>query len=273
MNCSHCGAPVGGQETFCSNCGAPLPRPAQPMGGPAPAGPTPAGARLFSVICDSLFLALCILLTVAGGLAVISGSIPLLTVLAVIFLWLLYSASKRGQLAVPQFKYLSGTATAAYVLSWVALVALILSFFLLLLSSSVLKSAGVSLDDLWSRIADALNGQIPPALIALFSRSLVWIILTVIIVGVVAAVISLLATRTLRLFLRSVAQSAESGVPAFTKSKQARVWLIVLAVGSGIAAVSSLSSGAVVSALSNGSMCAALIIGSMLIKKYFPEED
>lgn len=273
MNCSHCGAPVGGQETFCPNCGAPLPRPAQPMGGTAPAGPTPAGARLFSVICDSLFLALCILLTVAGGLAVFSGSIPLLTVLAVIFLWLLYSAGKRGQLAVPQFKYLSGTATAAYVLSWVALVALILSFFLILFLLPVLKNAGFSLDDLWSRIADAVNGQIPPALIALFSRTIVWFILAVMIVGAVAAVISLLATRALRLFLRSVAQSAESGVPAFTKSKQARVWLIVLAVGNGIAAVSSLSSGAVASALTNGSMCAALIIGAMLIKKYFPEED
>ncbi|MBQ7171419.1 MAG: zinc-ribbon domain-containing protein [Clostridia bacterium] len=284
MYCNHCGAPVDGQNVFCPNCGAPLsngaapengfaPNPdTAPNGGFAPGGPTPAGSRLFAVIRDEFFLALCILLTVSAGLSVLSASLPILTILAAIFLWMLYSAGKRGQLAVVQFKNLSGTATAAYVLLWVAVGFLALGIALLLLFLPALKANDISLAALWSRISDAFDSLMPSFPAELLSRYLLLVLFVVLIFGAISAVISLLATRTLRLFLRSVSQSAETGVPAFVKCEKARVWLIVLGVFSGIAAVSSLSGGQFFSALASGSMCAAEILGAMLIKKYFADQ-
>ncbi len=277
MYCNHCGASIDGQTVFCPNCGAPVQNGTAPengtppYGGYAPGAPTPAGSRLFAVIRDNFFLALCILLTVSAGLFILSGSVPLLTILAVIFLWILYSEGKRGQLAVVQFKNLSGTATAAYVLWWVAVGFLALAAVLLLLLIPVFEANNVSLAALWLRITEALGTLLPAFLIHLLTRYFFLLLFSALILGSISAVISLLATRSIRIFLRSVAQSAQTGVPAFLKCQKARSWLIVLAVLSGITALSTISAGRFFPALASGSMCAAEILGAMLIKKYFSD--
>ena len=63
--------------------------------------------RLF--LQDPLFLALCILYSIHTGLSLISGDLPLLSILMTIFLWLFYSQGRNGLVAPNYIRCISGT--------------------------------------------------------------------------------------------------------------------------------------------------------------------
>ena len=261
MFCGNCGAQLYGQESFCPFCQTPLAAQAYPQ----QAMYSPAGMRVFGLVRDKLFSALCVLLTVSAGLSVISGSIPIITILAVIFLWILYSAAKRGQLDLSQIRSLYGTATASYIIAWIVFGLLLLAVALVLALIPVFSGYQSNLAEDLESIRNSYRYLFPDML---FLGSLFTVLIVTFVLLLLRLLLTVLAARAIRLFLRGVSDCERIGERAFNRAGDASTWLIILAVFGGISAALLLLYGSFFAAGASGTMCAAEIVGASLIKKY-----
>jgi len=110
MRCTNCGYESEDNFAFCQRCGA---------AAPETAPKNPAADKVFALLKDPLFLALCILFTCAGVLSWGNIGIPIIVVLLSIFLWLCYADAKNGMVNVHHLRYLSGTVYANYVIFYI----------------------------------------------------------------------------------------------------------------------------------------------------------
>ena len=111
MKCYKCGNEVEEGREVCPVCEASV------------INPSPLASKMLSLFGDKMFLAMCVLLSVAAGIGVISGGgFSVTTILFTIFLWLLYSDAKKSVVEVSKMRVISGTLFAQFVLSIISVV-------------------------------------------------------------------------------------------------------------------------------------------------------
>jgi len=260
MKCNHCSYESTDVFTVCPQCGTPV---------QASAASTVA-ERMTQMLKDPLFLVLCILISCATLFSLFVGGVPVIYVLATIFLWLLFAQSRKQTVNAQQLRNLSGTVYAAYVISYVGFAILAVCGVVLLALSSL---AGSATPELWEEMYLELNGTYFTGLDLtgdLLSSVLFVLCIVFILVGAVGIVINYFSLGNIHKFLKSVYQSVDAEKMLFVKYRVASTWLIVLGVLSGISAVQSLLTDAL-AFLSNGAGAAAMIVAGVYIKKYFPE--
>ncbi len=277
MNCPHCGNPVSEAESFCSVCGAPqaAQQPQQPQPPQQPVGLTLRQllARLFT---EPLFLTMCILESVSVAAAIFLNGIFSLGnivphvpgVLFVIFLWMLYAQSRKGDADPKSMRYISGTCFAVYIVNWV-------SAGVLMLSGLLLCAVSGALSGFMDTVMDAVLGSVSGINTVLDVFKLTGTALFVVIgimallTGVVTMLLNLFGYRNIHRFAQSAYRSAESGVWQPVQLKAAHTWLMVYGILQAIGALSRLSS--LSGLLGSGCGAAALIVASLWLRKHFPD--
>lgn len=278
MNCPHCGNPVSEAESFCSVCGAP--QAAQQPQPPVQQPQQPVGltlrqllARLFT---EPLFLTMCILESVSVAAAILLNGIfsfgNIVThvpgVLFVIFLWMLYAQSRKGDADPKSMRYISGTCFAVYIVNWVSAGALMLGGLLLC-------AVGGALSGFMDTVMDAVLGSVSGINAALDAFKLtgtaLFVVLGIIVIltGVVTMLLNIFGYRNIHRFAQSVYRSAESGVWQPVQLKAAHTWLMVYGILQALGALSSL--GSLSGLLGGGCGAAALIVASLWLRKHFPD--
>ena len=256
MKCNFCG--YESQEDFavCPVCSQNV----------APAAPVnPVGEKVMAALKDKLFLVLCILMTAAAGLSLISGRVPVLEALFSIFLWLAYSKAKNNVVDTNQLKNVSGTVYAQYVLMNVAAGIFLVCGVVCALLMGVLGMADFS-EELLSQFGE-FNLNIGGAL-AMASG---WIIFVVFAIAAgLILVINLLGWRKIHRFAKSVYQSINTYTDGVVYANAAKNWILAFGIIDGISA---LTSGDFMTILVGGAGAAASIIAYLLLNKYLTDKQ
>lgn len=278
MKCIHCGFESEGYA-FCPHCGRALPQApeAQPAA-EAPVEPTEnaglAAAHILQVLKDPLFLVVCILLSVTCVLQISVGGLPILQILAVIFLWLTYAKSRSDVPDREQLRNLSGTAYANYVIMNVASILTAVGGIMFLVSAGIVEALAEPGYDLLTELELDLDlgalfpvSNMDPGKLAASIFTGMGIIF--IVVAVVMFILNLKGMRPIHRFAKSLYQSLDADQLQFENCGKAGTWLMVFGIFCGISAVSSLSDLYYTAFLADGTQAAALIIASVLVKRYF----
>ena len=217
----------------------------------------PIIALLTDTFSSSVFLAATILLTVHVGLALISGSIPILTLLAIIAMWMGRSAAIKRNASgfLKPLKLLSGVAKAQFIIMWVlvGLIGLI----------GVVSIVGVNI---FSNLNVQLSGRLSSIPSIPAGVSLLVIGVAFIIAAVLVALINIFCYRTFSKTAHSLVTSYTSGRIEIVSLRATKAWLLVIAILTAPGALSSLP-GSVGAFFANGVLCAAYILLFIIAKK------
>ncbi|MBO4338510.1 MAG: hypothetical protein J5877_01150 [Clostridia bacterium] len=273
MNCPVCGAPVPPPEDkkpdYFSQANESYPQAGAPyaQNGFIPAAPmiNPLHAKTDMLVKDSLFLATCILNTVATALPLFGDfkGFNVIGVIVTIFLWLIYADGKKNILPNPaRIRIISGCIYATKVILYVVSGLLALMGLLCFFSASS-----------WIKyFTDAFNPGTVPAddFERLFSMGGWAIGIGFIFVAGFMAVLNYFSYGKIHKFVKSCYENIQTGVNALENRNITSVWLIVFTVIMGISAVANITNSPV-SAVSLGCQAATCVTSYLLIKKYYIE--
>lgn len=265
MKCIKCGFESPENFNFCSVCG-------QQQTPVEQISINPAADVVMPALKDNLFLAICILITIYCGLSLVSGALPLIQILATVFIWLVYSQSKKGFVSEKHLRSVSGTVYAGYVINNVAFG--IIAFCGIIIGGIFNLVVGVT--EFTEILAEALaeldmslsDINLTDEIFSFVGWFFGFVFLLIAIVGLV---VNILGYRKIHRFVKSVYQSVMYGAVNFKNVRGAKNWLMFFGVCTAISAVGSISSG--IAAISIGCLAAAQIIASVLIGKYIPSTE
>ena len=223
-----------------------------------------AKAKILPALKDTLFLVICILMTVSCGLSIIGGNIPLIAILLTVFSWLVYSAAKKDIADTKNLRSISGTVYASYIVMNVCAGIFIVCG---LLFGAVFSSIADSMDLIMDEIGP-MDEATRLVFDLLFSGS-GWIIAFVFLfMAGIILLINLLGYRKIHRFAKSVYVSIENHNPNMIEYADAtKTWLWVFGIFGAVGALFSITSG-VIATLAAGCDAAVAIIAAILIKKY-----
>ncbi|MBQ8740755.1 MAG: zinc ribbon domain-containing protein [Clostridia bacterium] len=279
MNCKNCGFEYGEQYDYCPNCGTPK-ADKQPTGEqptmPEPVSLNPAADRIMNALKDSMFLVLCILMSVSCVMSIAAGSLPLINILITVFLWLTYADASKGFVNENHLRSVSGTVYASYVITNVACVMLIVGGVLFGAVFGFITSTPEFISELEAALSvydfSEFNINISDIPQELWSLS-GWILgFMFIFIAAIGLVINILGMRKIHRFAKSVYQGIMFQKSELEKPRAAKNWLLFFGICSAISAMTSLAGGGIVATLATGSSAASAIIASILIDKYLIPE-
>ena len=262
MICNNCGNEFSEEYDFCPNCGAP--KPVQQV---APQGVISIIDKVQAALTDGMFLAACVLMSIASAASVVLNSFNVIYILTTVFMWVAYSKAASNSLESTHIKNLSGMVYAVYIINYVAygilfIATLILTAFLIFADSiepffseviNGLQTQGINVSEY---IEDGFLGFLGVFLLVVF-----------VIVCVIGIIINVVCYRKIHKFVKSVYQSMQSGTTQIDKVNAAKNWLIVLAVGTMLDAFSNEIFGLLL--IVPGCGAAALILCALIIKRHF----
>ena len=256
MKCNFCGYEAQENFAVCPVCNKEV----------APAAVVnPVGEKVMAALKDSLFLVLCILMTVGAFFGLLSDGFDVISILFCVFSWIVYSKSRNNIVDTNQLRNLSGTVYAQYIVCNVSACIMIVCGIVSAILMGVLGGAGIfdSLISQFDGFGSALSG-----VLALASG---WIILALCIVaGGVLLVLSLLGWRKIHRFAKSVYQSINTYTEGVVCAAAAKNWVLAFGI---LEAVSAVTSGSFTGLLSGGCQAAATIIAYLLIGKYLADKQ
>lgn len=259
MKCIHCGFESEQEAVFCAQCGNMQTAPVNTI-----------AETVLSCVKDPLFLTLVILNTVSCGAALLCGSLPLLSVLATIFLWIVYAKGRKGIADAESLRSLSGTVFANYIITYVLVGLIVVCAFLFAALLSIIQNGGsLALDEIVNGLSIA-EAEYIDLIESILSISGVTVMILFLIVAILVFLFNFFGFRKIHGFIKSVYQNVQSGITDVRFAKAAKNWLVVFAVLTGISVINSIGTD-IVLALANGCHVAVLILSSVLIGKYFPE--
>ncbi len=268
MKCLNCGFEYDDGYRYCPNCGS---APAQAEAIPVSINPTED--KILAALKDKLFLVLCILISASCAFSVLSGSFPIIYILAAVFLWIIFAKSQNNIADTNMLRCLSGTVFAGYVVNYV--IAGLLIFFGALVSvffPFLLENTNL-INSIYHEIADEMPEYTYMFNLNEFISFLLKLIGPIfIIIGLAVILINFFGMRKIHAFVKSVYQGIIFQIPYFNKPQAARNWIIFFAVCSGITALTEFFT-SFSGALSSGCDCALLIISAIIINKYFIPRD
>ncbi len=271
MKCKTCEFESAQDFSYCPNCG----KPAQPGTVEASVSIEPvntAAQTVLSALKDTLFLVLCILMSVSCGVALVSTGPDVLSILFTIFLWLVYGQSRNGIADAAHLRRVSGTVYAHYVIVNVCAILLVVLGGIIGLCFSALVSDTAFINEILAELdLGTDNVTLAAQLLVSASGTIFFIIFALI--GAMMIVINLFSIRYIHRFAKSVYQSVESGKLELKHIKATYRWLIVFAVCSGLGLLGNLGSGDFMLIVSSAASCAMPIVAAILVKKYFMTEE
>lgn len=262
MKCNECGYESEQGFSYCPSCGA----------GPQPAmvSQNVAAMTVLAALKDNLFLVLCILMSASCILSLAADSLPLISILTTVFLWLVYAQSRKDIADAKQLRNVSGTIYAQYVLNNVLAVILLVVGVIFALAFGILAE-NPDFTDYMGYIMEIDEDSLAIAeILTAVSGGIIMVIFAI--AAIVIAVINIFSIRYIHRFAKSVYQSIQTGVLELKHVGATRGWLIAFAVCSGISALSSLAVDGLAASLSSAIGCAICIIAVMLINKYLVSE-
>lgn len=222
--------------------------------------------KVLPALKDSLFLVICILMSVACLTSLSLGNLPVIEILATVFLWLTYAQASKNIVDTKHLRCISGTVYAQYVITYVVagllfvfgiIIAVVFSFVLQdpELANSI-QSAFYELND----TAAILSGL-------LLAGSGILVMVVFAILAGLAILVNIFMIRYIHWFIKSVYKSVDAGILDLKYVTAAKVCLFIISGCSGISALSALPS--MTAVLYNAATCATCILAGLLIRKYF----
>ena len=282
MICNHCGYQANEDFAFCPNCGKSVNEGQQPAGESnaqqpeqqvfqeAPVQTDFATQKALSLFKDSLFLVICILQSVATGLSLIGKSFPIIGILFTVFLWLIYSQSRKNIVSAKYMRYVSGTNFAVYVLGWVASIALVVGGILLALLFAVIGSDS-SVVDFFMNELRSIVGSYAGILVRLLYGAAVWFTIICVVAAAIVMLITYFGYRSIHKFSQSLYRSIECKDLIIVKRNTAQVWLLIFGIFSAISALGSVFGANMTGFISNGCTAGVYILSYLLINKYYSD--
>lgn len=285
MKCVHCGYEFGDGFAFCPHCGRPLPQESDPQAVPQESAvPNEksglAIAHVLQVLKDPLFLVICILLSISALINLFSGALPLLEILAAVFLWLTYARSRDNIADEKLLRCVSGVTYAVYVIYNVAAVMLMVAgvclaafsvpaerMFLDLMGRAEIMELLGSLTELEEHHLSMATQD----LVTLLASAFVRISVEALVSGVILLIINIAGIRNIHRFVKSVYKSLEADQIRFDKCRQAKTWLMVYGVYTALTAIPPLTVANTTGFLAAATSAATLVIASILVKKHFAQ--
>ncbi len=259
MRCTHCGFENEQDFRFCPSCGGAAQQ-------EAPLQKQPC-ASILDALKDSLFLAICILMSASCLLSLSEGGLPLISILSTVFLWLTYAQSRKDIADWNHLRCISGTVFAQYVINYVTAGLLLLMGVILAAVFGLLAGA----TELYDLVLEEL-GEFPMAaeLLASLSGGLLFAVCAL--AAAVIIVFNILSMHRIHRFAKSVYQSVQTQTEELQCVKAAKTWLFVIGVVSAPGALSSLASGELLAGLAGGCSSAAAILAAILIGRHLSTE-
>lgn len=264
MQCPQCGYDNPIPQQFCPNCGANTQMPMQ----------NNATAPILAILKDNLFMVLCILVSAGSVLSLSVGSIPLLSILAAVFLWLAYTKASKDEASAEQLRNLSGTVYAHYIITFV-IAALVTVFGLLFsLGLSIIFQDPAMIEEIIRQVGmesglDSYDmAQVRQVFEVLGTIPASFFTVIFIMVGVAVIVLNIFSIRYIHRFIKSVYMSLQNGRLELDCVKAAKTWLWIYGIFSAVSALGSLGDAVtMVSALATGCNAATYIIAAILVGK------
>lgn len=258
MKCMNCGYDNNENAKFCQGCGSDLTSNRSPLSG-----------RMLPLLEDTMFMVLCIVQSVSTLFSLAGGGLPVIGILATVFLWLFFAQGRKGIVHSKHLRCISGTVYASYIIGLVvSCIAAVCGILLVILSFAV-DTTGLW-DMLYSELGINMNNFGKGLLLtAKFFWVLVFVIL--VIAAIVNICLTIFGTRSIHRFVQSVYKNLEDGQTEIVKCSAAKTWMMVFGVVNAVLALLSLISGSVSSFLGTGCMAAVYIMGNMLVNKYLDE--
>lgn len=264
MICQSCGFESGQDYSYCPNCGA--------LAQSDP-GVNVAAQRILPALKDTLFLVLCILMSVSCGLTLISSGPDVISILFTIFLWLVYAQARKDIVDAKHLRCVSGTVYAYYVILNVCAVLLIVLGGLFAVCFNALVSDSAFMGELMAELETELSMyEIQSFMQILPSVPGILFFVIFALAGALILVINIFSIRYIHRFAKSVYQSVETGKLELKHVKATYSWLIVFAVCTGLSLLESLGTNDVMVIISSGASCAIPILAAIMIKKHLPTE-
>lgn len=264
MKCNNCQNEILENSSYCTNCGNPINN-----------VQSSTKQKLLSIFNDSLFLAICILITVSTGISCLVGSFSVLHILFTVFLWLIFSAAKKGKVDDDKMRCVSGTIYASYIISWIGIVILSVCSVAGIVFSSILGGSALAKKLISEIIADSDSIRIildkfssQPSLSLSIILSVICVVL--LLISVIATIFNICGTGNIHKFAKSLYLSAQTDTYNIHKLSAAKNWLLVFGILEAISALGSILN--IFSFFISGTLAAAYIIAYILVRKYFLQE-
>ncbi len=261
MKCYKCGNEIGEGFEVCPVCAAPL----MPT--------SPFANKILTVLKDKLFLVICILMSVSCVTSVFSGGgLPLIAILATIFLWITYSKGREGIVNVGSMRSVSGVVYAEYII--INVCAIIFAVVGILLGG-LISLIGTSTELMQSYMEGFSISGLPVEIdiTEALAIGLGWVVAGLFVfIGAIMLVVNIFGWRKLHGFVKSVYVGVQNcGTTPVVNARVAKIWLWVFGIFAAIGALGSMSSFLLL--ISNGCAAATYIIGAILVDRYFVEKE
>lgn len=260
MKCPNCSKENNYDALYCLYCGSQLAT--QPQ-------TTAWGNKIIEAIKSKLFLALCILMTVSTACLALSFSFNIIGILATIFLWILYSNTKKGTTSSKDLRNISGTIYASYVIDY------ILAGFMFLLGIAFLFIAifasnnAMVLETFEDALASApqLEQLLPYQLTAQIVLVFIWVFaILFLFMAVVTIIINVFGIRHIHRTVKLSYQSMDNPIVDPTKyANSARVWMWIFGVFTILSGLSTIVSTGFLAGVSGTCQGVVYILGAILV--------
>ena len=263
MKCRYCGHKCKLDVPVCPTCGADF----EPKKR-SDAERALAKNRILPALSDSLYLAICILLTARVVISIIAGGFLLFEALIAVFSWMVYYSAKNGVINGKNLRCISGTIYAEYYSANIlAIIIVVFGLFVAMFPSAVVNFAEAT----FGSFIDG-NEQIR-ALLDLLAEDGVFgglsIALVCIFFAIIILLINLLCYRKIHRFAKSVYKSVEQqDFYMIEYDNTTRKWLWFFAIMDFVGLLIKTSGSGVLHLMANGIDAAVAIIAAILIKKY-----
>lgn len=265
MKCQKCGYEQAEQFAFCPQCGADTF--AEQASEAVPSVANPVCERVGEMLNNPLYLVICILQSVMVFLSFLCGQFPLLSILMLIFMWLVFAKVQNKAVDVSNMRNISGTVFAYSVILWVAFGLVVLVSVISAVVFAVLGSSAEFWDAITSEIT-VYAGAYTDIVTAFLSVSGFIVVALLLMIAALVAVFAV-GQRKIHLFAQSLYKSAAGQAVSVVNCKAAQGWLIAFGIINAVSAVFSILEPKQM--LLSGCSAAIYIIASQLIKKHFPE--
>lgn len=262
MKCENCGFEYDEAVGNCPNCNGVV---AEHV------SVNPAADKVLGMLKDSLFLVICILVSVSCVFSLSTGGVPLIQILIAVFLWIAFAQGSKGFADSSQLRNISGTIYANYVLTNIAVISFLVLGSLLGLAWHVITDIAVA-EGLIDELVDIIGADYTYLVENLFNISGTLVAGVVVGISVAFLLINVLGFRKIHRLAKSVYQSVDFCVPNFENVKGAKNWMIVFAVLELISSASGFFNGQANAAITSGCLGVCYILGNILISKYLTDK-
>lgn len=258
MKCIYCNFENEQDFAYCPGCGASQ-TPVISL--------NPAADKILCALKDKCFLAICILLSISCGLSIVEGNLPLINILATIFLWITFSKSRNGIADKSSLRNVSGTVYAQYIINYILFSFVFLLGILIAFLFNVINGTPELLDEVIAEF-NMLDDSYINIVESIFSISGFVIMALFTFIAVIGILINVFSMRKIHRLAKSVYEATEDPNTDFKCANAAKIWLFIFGVCTAITAASSLFGGEFLAAVNSGCSAAAQIIAGLLINKY-----